>query len=91
MSVISLLVAIFGKDFLNPKLRILLLAVGLTIFTIRARKIFKTYKTAQDEAAKAEQDYKVAVMLRAKQGHEALAEPEPKAKVEPKLAAQPAA
>lgn len=90
MSVITLLAAIFGKDFLNPKVRILLLVFGLTLFTIRARKIFKDYKKAEEEAAKAEQDYKVAMMLQAQQGHEALATPEPKAKLLPKPETQPA-
>lgn len=92
MGVISLLVAIFGKNFLNPKVRMLLLALGLTIFTIRARKIYKTYEKAQKEAEKAEQDYKVAVMLQAKQGHkiEDVMPPEPKAEAQPKMVAQPA-
>ena len=87
MDMISLLAAIFGKGFLDYRVRILLFVVGLTIFTIRARRIFKTYKQATEEAEKAERDYKVAVMLQAKQGHEALAAPEPKAKIQPQPAA----
>lgn len=82
---ITLLTAIFGKSFLNPKVRILLFVIGITIFTIRARRIFKTYKQATEEAAKAEQDYKVGMMLQAQQGHEVLAAPPA-----PKVEAQPA-
>jgi len=62
---ISLLVAIFGKNFLDYRIRMLLLAVGLTVFTIKARKILK----AHGEAKQAEQDYKVALALRAEQQH----------------------
>ena len=71
---ITLLALIFGEKFLDPRLRAVLLVVGLTFFAYRARKAYVKYKAAKE----AENDYMAALVMQAKTAPEGDVTPQPK-------------